>query len=201
MYTELRDLEKLADDTNDLDRIKQAVSNENFVILDTETTGLHDGEIIEIAIIDHLGNTLMNQRIKPHKGIPSESYAVHGISEDDVKDCPHFEDVVTLIKGHLAGKDVIVYNATYDRKMLHRSAEHAGIEKINWKAFSNWMCAMEAFSPIYGAWNQKYGNYRWQKLSTAAAYYEIAVENAHSALGDCLMTLVIVKAMAGQDTD
>jgi len=180
---------------NEINQIKQAVKNENFVILDTETTGLHDGEIVEIAIIDHLGNTLMDQRIKPHDGIPPEAQRVHGISEADVMDCPHFEDVVFTIIGHLTGKDVIVYNAVYDRKMLHCSAEHAGIEKIDWKTFSNWICAMNAFSPIYGEWNSYYGNYRWQRLSTAASYYGITVQNAHSALGDCLMTLGIVLAM------
>jgi DNA polymerase III subunit epsilon len=185
---------------NELDQIKQAVKNQNFVILDTETTGLYDGEIVEIAIIDHLGDTLMDQRIKPHKGIPADAQRIHGISMADVKDCPHFDDVVSDIKRHLDGKDVIVYNAIYDRKMLHFSAEHAGIEKIDWKSFSNWICAMNAFSPIYGEWNNYHGNYKWQKLSTAAKYYGVSVQNAHSALGDCLMTLGIVMEMARLDT-
>ena len=200
IYTELRDLEKSTEE-DELSQIKSAYAKQNFVILDTEITGLHDGEVIEIAIVDHLGNTLMNQRIKPHNGIPADSYAIHGISEDDVNDCPYFEDVVTLIKGHLAGKDVIVYNATYDRKMLHRSAEHAGIPKINWKSFSNWICAMEAFSPIFGEWNSKYGNFRWQKLTTASDYYKVKIENAHSALGDCLMTLGVVQGMVNDKGD
>lgn len=180
---------------SDLDLIKEAVARQNFVILDTETTGLHDGEIIEIAIIDHHANTLMNQRIKPFDGVPPQSTAVHGITLDDLKDCPTFDQVVDSIQSHLMNKDVIVYNAIYDRKMLHRSAEHANIDKIDWKTFSNWMCAMNAFSPLYGEWNNYYGNYKWQSLTTAAKHYHISGINAHSALGDCLMTFWVVKAM------
>ena len=182
---------------SELQRIKEAVARQNFVVLDTETTGLKFAEVIEIAIIDHLGNTLMDQRIKPFAGIPADATRVHGITEDDVKNCYTFNQVVDRIKTFLTGKDVIVYNANYDRHILHSSAEHAGIPKIEWKSFSNWICAMNAFSPIYGEWNSYHGNYKWQKLTTASSFYKVKVENAHSALGDCLMTLGVVKAMAG----
>jgi len=203
LYEGLKDLEDdvLKDTKTLLEQLQHAFANENFVVLDTETTGLYDGEIIEIAILDHNGMTLMDQRIKPHGDIPIKSTNVHGITIDMLEDCPHFEDVVVTIKGHLAGKDVIVYNATYDRKMLHKSAEYAGIDKVNWKSFSNWICAMEAFSPIYGEWNGRYGNFRWQKLITAASYYGISLAHAHSALGDCLMTLEVVRNMIKGDTE
>lgn len=202
LYQAIKSLEdETTKNQSDLDMIKKAVASQNFVILDTETTGLHDGEIIEIAIVDHLGKVLMNQRIKPTCLIPSEATAIHGIRNEDVEDCPGFDQLVTLIKGHLAGKDVIVYNATYDRKMLHRSAEYAGVEKINWKSFSNWMCAMLAFAPIYGDWNEYHGNFKWKPLTLAAEYYDVQVQDAHSALGDCLMTLGVVNAMAQHKDD
>lgn len=193
LYQAIKALEDNQVEESDLERIKKAFVAQNYVVLDTETTGLgHDDEIIEIAIVDCDSNILMNQRIKPMKRIPAEATAIHGISDEDVANCPSFADVAILIKGHLAGKDVIVYNATFDRKMLHRSAEQAGIEKINWKAFSNWHCAMLAFAPIYGDWNDYHGNYKWKPLSTAAAYYNVPVLEAHSALGDCLMTLHVI---------
>ncbi len=195
MYTKLRDIENMTEEKSEIDQLKEAVAAQNYVILDTETTGLHDGEIIEIAIIDNYGKTLMDQRIKPYGIVPVQATAVHGIKLEDLEAEPFFDDVVLQIKGHLAGKDVIVYNATYDRKMLHKSAEYAHIDRINWKSFSNWICAMNAFSPIYGEWNDYHQNYRWQKLTTAAAHYSVEVENAHSALGDCLMTYGVVQKM------
>lgn len=196
IYQALSEFENMTETRPVLQQLRDAVEGGNAVILDTETTGLNDGEIVEIAIVDVSGGKiLMNERIKPKNGIPADSTAVHGITEDLVARSPGFEDLVTEIKGHLAGRDVIVYNATYDRKMLHRSAEHAGIDRVNWKSFSNWICAMEAFSPIFGDWNPKYGNYKWQKLTTAADYYKIPTQHAHSALGDCLMTLEVVRKM------
>jgi DNA polymerase-3 subunit epsilon len=180
---------------NDLSTIIKAVAHQNFVVLDTETTGLHDGEIIEIAIVDHQGEVLMDQRIKPVRGIPAQATAIHGITLEHLTDCPTFVEVVERIKEHLTGKDVIVYNAIYDRKMLHQSAEKAGLEKVDWKSFSNWICAMSAFAPIFGE-RKGYRTYKWKPLTTAARYYGGPVQDAHSALGDCLMTLGVVNAMA-----
>lgn len=202
LYQAIKALEVLQVEESDFERIKEAVATKNFVILDTETTGLSESdEIIEIAIIDHTGKVLMDERLEPSKRIPAEATAIHGITNEDVKGCPRFADFLPLIKGHLAGKDVIVYNATFDRSMLHRTAEQAGLEKVNWKAFSNWSCAMLAFAPIFGEWNDYRGNYKWQRLSTAAGYYNIKVSDAHSALGDCLMTLAIINAMVDTSQD
>lgn len=57
-------------------------------------------------------------------------------------------------------------------------------------------CAMQAYAELHGEWNAEKGRYRWQKLSTAAQQQGVKVENAHRALGDCLMTLGLVRAMA-----
>ena len=100
-----------------------------------------------------------------------------------------------MVMKALHQRDVIVYNATYDRRMLHQSTERAGLPKVPWKSFSEWWCAMEAFAEIYGEWNDYHGNYRWQKLTTAAHYYTISSNGAHDALADCRMTLAVVKAM------
>ncbi len=50
----------------------------------------------------------------------------------------------------------------------------------------------------YDKWNSYHGNYRWQSLSTAADYFGIDISGAHNAATDCLMTLEVVKAMAGR---
>jgi ribosomal protein L37AE/L43A len=70
-------------------RWAQSILKTNAYILDTETSD-HDGEIIEIAIIDMQGNPILNQRIKPQGDIAQGAYQVHGISLEDLKDCPTF---------------------------------------------------------------------------------------------------------------
>ena len=60
-------------------------------------------------------------------------------------------------------------------------------------------CAMQAYAELHGEWSEEKGRYRWQKLSTAAQQQGVKVENAHRALGDCLMTLGVVRAMASTE--
>jgi len=178
--------------------LEEALKRANFVVLDTETTGLGThrlDEIIEISIIDPDANVLMNQRIKPMNPIPFDAIQIHGITNPDVKDCPPFPQVLPDIMKHLTGKDVIVYNALYDRKMLHQSTEINKIERIQWKELATWHCAMLAFSEVFGQWDSYRSSYRWQKLSTAANYYGIPTPAAHNSLADCLTTLAVVRRM------
>jgi len=66
------------------------------VILDTETTGLYEAEIVQLAIINHEGETLLNTLVKPEhpekmmekssKGICA--YDIHGIHPDMLANAP-----------------------------------------------------------------------------------------------------------------
>lgn len=176
------------------------VKSGNFLVLDTETTGLHsNAEICSLAVIDSAGTPLLHTLVKPVRPIPPDATRVHGITDQDVASAPGFAEIAPQLRMLLDGSNVVVYNAVYDRKMLHRSAEAAGLPKIDWKAFSRWYCAMEAFAIVYGEWNEYHGNYRWQRLTTAATYYGLSTEGAHGALADCLMTLGVVQAMAKEN--
>lgn len=174
--------------------IDMVLESGDYVILDTETTGLK-GEILQIAIVDSKGNTLLNTLLQPKREIEPGATAVHGITADMVKGYPTYPDLLTQLKEILTGQNVIVYNAKFDREMLHLTAEAWGLPKVEWKELAMWYCAMERFASIYGDWNSYHQSYRWQKLSTAASYYGIPVVNAHDALGDCLMTLEVCRAM------
>lgn len=174
----------------------EMAAEQDYVILDTETTGLHQQtEICQIAIVDAQGNTLLDSLVKPVRGIPNDAARIHGITDGMVQDAPLWPSLMPKIDALIRGRNIIVYNATYDRSMFHRSSEAHGLPKTEWKDIAAWHCAMLPFSEIFGEWNDYHGNYRWQKLTTAARYYLLPVENAHSALGDCLMTLGVVRAM------
>lgn len=175
--------------------IIDVIKSNNFIVLDTETTGLYESaEIVSVAVIDSSGKTLLDTLVKPVRPIPADATRIHGITNEMVKDVQPFpcEQLFRL----LYGRDVIVYNADYDRSMLYRSAKAAQTTFTEWAEISRWFCAMQHFAEIYGDWNDWHQSYRWQKLSTACSYYKIPVVGAHGALADCLMTLEVCKKMA-----
>jgi DNA polymerase-3 subunit epsilon len=167
----------------------------DFLVLDTETTGLRWGEVCQVAIIDHTGAVRLNTLVQPMEGIPDAAARIHGITGDQVADAPCWREVAPTVKQIIQGRDLVVYNAAYDRKMLHCSAEVLDMDRIEWLAVARWHCAMLAYAAFWGDWNDYHGNYRWQSLTNACRQQKIEVQAAHSALGDCLMTLELVNKM------
>ena len=53
---------------------------DDYVIFDTETTGLRNPHPVEISIIDLTGKTLLNSRLKPPILIEPDATAIHGCS-------------------------------------------------------------------------------------------------------------------------
>lgn len=182
---------------NNTHNLIQVIRSGKFVILDTETTGLdRTAEICQIAVIDPEGQVLMDTYLKPAKPIPADATRIHGITDGMVASAPGFANILPDMVKLLTGTNVIVYNALYDRKLLHQSADANGLPKTDWRTLSSWWCAMETFAEIYGEWNSYHQSYKWQTLSTASRHYDLPVLDAHSALGDCLMTLAVCRKMA-----
>lgn len=183
---------------NEIAMWAQEMLDSNCLILDTETTGLYDGEIVQIAVINTRGEALMDRLVKPVRPIPAGATAIHGITDADVECAVSWAVVSEELEKLITGCNLVVYNATYDRKMMHQSAEKAGLPKVEWKEVCNWHCAMQAYAEFYGDWNDWHQSYRWQRLTDACSQMGVPEPNApaHSALGDCLRTLALLKKMA-----
>ena len=95
-----------------------------IIFFDLETTGLDiaNDRIIEIAYIKVYPNgneESFTYRINPERPIPAESTAVHGITDEDVKDCPTFKQMANKIAADFKGCDLAGYNsARFDLPML-----------------------------------------------------------------------------------
>lgn len=175
--------------------IDEIVRTGNFVVLDTETTGLDDrAEIVQIAVIDPAGKVLLDTLVRPRNTIPIEAIKIHGISNVMVKDAPQWPELLKLLVPLLGNQNVITYGMEYDRRLIHQSGAMWGISNT-WTRDINWLCAMEWYAPVYGEWNEYRGNYKWQKLTSACAYEGVEVSRAHSALGDCRMTLALLQSV------
>ncbi len=165
----------------------QHLLNEGCVILDFETTGFvsPNVDIIEIAIVSHSGEVLLDTLLKPHRPIPPAASAVNDIYDEDVADAPTFIDIYPRLLRHLTGQPVVAYNYTFERDILAAVTQRLGLPlKV-----SEWYCAMKAYTDFSGL-------LRSSKLTTACKRQGVTVENAHTALGDCLMTLALMRQMA-----
>jgi len=179
------------------------------LFLDTETTGLSEmDEICEIAVVDLQGSVLINSLVKPTKLIPPSTSAIHGITDDRVKDAPTFGDLLPRLEQILRGRTVLVYNLEFDEGKLERSAvaNSCQFSFYFWAHETepgvyedNWHDVMEPYAAFYGDWNSHHDSYRWQRLSTAARQCEIELPaGIHRALADAEMTRRIVLHMAEQ---
>ncbi|WP_440530337.1 3'-5' exonuclease [Serratia nevei] len=174
----------------------QQCLNRNCLVLDTETTGLDDkAEIIEIAVIDAHGKVLLNTLVRPSKPIPPEATAIHGITDEMVKDAPAWPEVSPQLCSLISGKTIAIYNAEYDIRLLEQTDR---IWKVTPKisVMPQVVCAMHEYAEFYGQKRER-GGYKWQKLTAAAEQQGVIIEGTpHRALSDCLTTLGVIKAMA-----
>lgn len=156
--------------------------------LDTETTGLYDDdEIIEIAIIDRNGKTLLDTLVKPSSAlITSEASAIHGLFDSDVENAPSFakifEQVQAIYETHL----VLMYNASFHNEMITQSAALHNIE-FDAEQYST-ACLMQLYAEHYNEYSDYHESKKWQSLSSAAYDCDIKIERsaAHRARSDCL---------------
>lgn len=161
--------------------------DEGCVILDFETTGFVSDtvEIIEIAIVDHTGTVLMNTLVQPRGRIPAAASAVNKIYDADVADAPTFIELYPSFLRHISGQPVVAYNYRFERDILAAVTGRYGLTpKVR-----EWYCAMKAYSDFSGL-------FRASKLGVACNREGIKVDQAHTALGDCLMTLELIRCMA-----
>lgn len=179
-----------------LQELRAVLDRNNYIVLDTETSGIErPAEIVQIAVVSCEGETLLNILLNPAGDIPPAAYRVHGISKLDCADAPRWPAVKPELLRLMAGKDVISYNAVFDRKLMHWTDEAWKLPHTDYKADSPWCCAMEAYAEFCGEINEYYGSYKWQKLTNAMQQQKLRPSGEHSALGDALMTFTLITWM------
>ena len=173
---------------------RELLSSE-FVILDTETTGLYDAEVIQIAVIDQTGTVLLNSYIKPVEPIDEsdDAFGVNGISNAMVADAPGFQEIYPRLRELLTDRVVVAYNASFDSRLLREACDQHEMEPL---CPTKWKCAMTHFATYYGDYSRKYGDYKFQSLGWACFHMDCADMPDHSGAADCLATLGLIRALA-----
>lgn len=174
----------------------ELVGQTDWVVLDTETTGLDNrAEIVQIGIVGHDGRELYGRLVRPSSPIPPHVTHIHGITDEMVADAATWAEVYPDVAGLLTDKIVVVYNAEFDSRLVRQSCE---IYSLPMPEVRGWTCAMKAYARRNGEWSNYWGDFKWVKLGEACYRMDIEVEGAHDATADALMTWKLVQKMAEQ---
>jgi DNA polymerase III epsilon subunit-like protein len=175
---------------------RDALADPRTVVLDTETSGLHDGaRIVDIAVVTVGGEVLVDTLLDPGEPIPAEAADVHGITDADVRGKPRFGEVLVQLTGALINRRCLVYNRGFDVGRLrheltlhYREAGHddPAASAAAWLETLRFEDVMVPYSDWVGEWSDYHGGYRWQPL----------YGGDHRAASDCRAVVDRLREMA-----
>lgn len=159
-----------------------------LIFFDLETTGINisKDKIVEISLLKVYPNgkeEVKTRRINPEMPIPAASTAIHGISDEDVKDCPTFKQVAKSLVEILEGCDLAGFNSSrFDVPMLSEEFLRAGVDfDMSKRKFIDVQIIFHRKEP--------------RTLEAAYKYYcDKDLENAHSAEADTRATYEVFRS-------
>lgn len=114
---------------------KELLSKEGFVVLDIETTGFSPAKyskILEISAYRLNSENLekcesFHTLLNPGKKIPKKIVALTSITDDTIKDSPHFTEVMKDFYDFLSDNIIVAHNASFEKRFLKYAFEKRGI--------------------------------------------------------------------------
>jgi DNA polymerase-3 subunit epsilon len=155
--------------------------SDGFLALDLETTGLDPrrDSIVSLAAIPFVGGapgpgyvTL----VQPGRPIPSQSTAIHGLTDAMVADAPSTNRVVREVEAVLDHRIIVGHGVAFDVAMLNRARRAHGLPALGNPALDT--------QRLTAAVNPGRLDY---SLETVAAQLGVEVVGRHTAAGDALM--------------
>ena len=169
-----------------------------LLFFDIESTGLNiaTDRIVEISMVkispgkpgEPNKEEVKTRRINPTIPIPPEAQAVHGISDEDVKDCPTFRQIAKSLAQYMKGCDIAGYNSIkYDIPLLAEEFARAKNEGADFD-FDFREARLIDVQNIFHKKEQR-------TLKAAYKFYcGLNLDNAHSAEADTRATYEVLKA-------
>jgi len=166
-----------------------------IVFFDLETTGVDPAKdkIVELAFVKLLPDgkrETITKRVNPGIPIPPEVTKIHGISDEDVKNCPVFKQIAHDLYEWMRGCDLGGYNSSkFDLPLLAEEFLRVGIN-VDFTDRS-----MIDVQQIF---------FKMEARTLGAAYKFYCnknLENAHSAEADILATIEVLDAQLEKYTD
>ena len=96
------------------------------IVFDTETTGLdplQGHRLIEIGCIELVNRfpsgRVFHRYLNPERDVPAEAYAVHGLSNDFLRDKPFFSEIADDLIAFIDDAALVAHNALFDLSFLN----------------------------------------------------------------------------------
>jgi DNA polymerase-3 subunit epsilon len=166
----------------------------SWLCIDTETTGIdpQTDRIVELGATAFQGGQLrrkMGMLVNPGVPIPADATAVHGITDDEVADCPSLDEIAERFLGHVRQAEVLVgYNWPFDAGLLDVALGDAWRHAIRDKPVID-VLVLVRFDDVGRYWKGP-GRHR---LDAVAERLGIARQGkAHRASSDCILTCRIL---------
>ncbi len=171
----------------------------DFVVIDTETTGLspRKNELIEISAIkynDFEPVEKISYLIKPKAEISEKITELTRITNEMAADALPVEDVMPLVQGFVGDYNIVGHNIEFDMDFLTANGFVVGKKQ---KIYDNLQLSRKLLKPLHDVYDkveEMYmldGDVKNYKLTTLCEYYGIYRDDAHRALSDCYATAQI----------
>ena len=164
-------------------------------VFDLETTGVQVAKdrIVEISILKVNPDASRESKtwlVNPEMPIPPDSSAIHGITDEKVKDAPTFKDIASKVLDMISGSDLGGFNSNrFDVPLLAEELLRAGLD-FDWSKVKlvDAQTILDKMEP--------------RNLTAAYQFYcKKDLENAHSAEADVLATFEVLDAQVGHYDD
>ncbi len=159
-----------------------------IIFFDLETTGVDTARdrIVEVSMIKIMPDgeeITRTRRLNPGMPSPPEATAVHGITDDDVRDCPTFPQVAKSLAQFIQGCDFGGFNSNrFDLPVLVEEFMRAGVD-VDFKR--------RRFVDVQTIFHKK----EQRTLVAAYRFYcDKELEDAHSAEADTRATYEVLQA-------
>lgn len=154
-----------------------------YIPLDIETTGLNPyyESMIEIALVAMKHGEPIQKPfetfINPGRRIPENTIAIHGITDEMVKDAPDIHQVMQQIPSYTNHHLIVCHNAKFDLAFISQAFLKAGLTLPQ-----NWVL------DTLGLARMLFPNKKQYNLTSLLDAFRIHRKNAHRAYDDALAT-------------
>ena len=123
------------------------------IVLDTETTGMDPfkgDRIVEIGCVELLNHIPTGNHyhvyINPERDVPAEVVAVHGLTEQFLKDKPVFAEIYADFLDFIGDATLVIHNAEFDMKFINHHITEMGAPAIpNTRVVDSLLMARQKF--------------------------------------------------------